>query len=121
MFQRQTSQPLISELGLAVIASGEVPAAGEDKEVLREIAWKPGDSAALTGAKLLEVTGRDFQGRVIGNRALIYFGEIALTRKLTKSHSIVRAAYLSDAKPVNKSISHRARQGPHGDRPLADR
>ena len=50
------------------------------------------------------MTGRDFQGRVIGNRALIYFGEIALTRKLTKSHSIVRAAYLSDAKPVNKSI-----------------
>ena len=104
IFQRQTSQPLISELGLTIIDSGKVPAAGEDKEVLREIAWKPGDSTAITGAKLLEVTGRDFQGRVIGNRALIYFGEIALTRKLTKSHSIVRAAHLSDAKPVNKSV-----------------
>jgi alpha-2-macroglobulin len=103
-FQRQTSQPLISELGLAVIASGDVPAAGEDKEVLREIAWKPGDSTLLTGAKLLEVTGRDFQGRVIGNRAVIYFGDLALTRKLTKSRSVVRAANLSDATPVNKSF-----------------
>ena len=103
-FSAKTSQPLISELGLTVIASGEIPAAGEDKEVLREIAWKPEDSAGLAGAKLLEVTGRDFQGRVIGNRALIYFGEIALTRKLTKSHSVVRAAYLSDGKPVNKSV-----------------
>ncbi len=103
-FQRQTSQPLISELGLAVIASGELPATGEDKEVLREIAWKPENSTGLTGAKLLEVTGRDFQGNVIGNRALIYFGELALTRKVTKNHSTVRAARLSDAKPVNQSF-----------------
>ena len=50
------------------------------------------------------MTGRDFQGRVIGNRALIYFGEVALTRKLTKSHSVVRAASLTDGKPVNKSV-----------------
>jgi alpha-2-macroglobulin len=103
-FQRQTSQPLISELGLRVIASGIVPAAGEDKEVLREIAWKSDDSTVLTGAKLLEVTGRDFQGKVMGNRALIYFGEVALTRKLTKSHSVIRAAHLSDAKPLVKSV-----------------
>jgi alpha-2-macroglobulin len=103
-FQRQSSQPLIAELGLSVIASGEVPAAGEDKEILREIVWKPEDSTTLTGAKLLEVTGRDFEGKVIGNRALIYFGEIALTRKLTKSHSIIRAASLSDGKPVAKSV-----------------
>ena len=103
-FQRQASQPLIADLGLNVIAFGEIPAAGEDKEVLREITWKPEDSAALGGAKLLEVTGRDFQGRVIGNRALIYFGEVALTRKLTKSHSVVRAASLTDGKPVNKSV-----------------
>ena len=102
-FQRQASEPLISTLGLSVIASGEVPVAGEDKEVLREIAWKPRNSADLAGAKLLEVTGRDSQGRVIGNRALIYFGEVALTRKVTKTHSIVRAARLTDGKPINKS------------------
>ena len=32
MFQRQTSEPLISELGLTIIDSGKVPATGEDKE-----------------------------------------------------------------------------------------
>ena len=97
-FQRATSEPLISALGLEVLASGNVPAADGDKEVLREIAWKPANPAALTGPMLFEVTGRDSQGRVIGNRALIYFGELALTRKQTKSQSIVRVASLTDGK-----------------------
>ena len=52
---------------------------------------------------LFEVTGRDSQGRVIGNRALIYFGELALTRKQTKSQSIVRVARLTDGKPLPKA------------------
>jgi hypothetical protein len=102
-FQRPTSEPLIPVLGLAVIASGRVPAASGDKEVLREIAWKPEDPAALVGPKLLEVTGRDSQGRIIGNRALIYFGEVALTRKVTKTQSIVRAARLTNGDAMKKS------------------
>ena len=102
-FQRQASEPLISALGLPVVASGELPSASGDKEILREIAWKPKNTAALAGPKLLEVTGRDSQGRVIGNRALIYFGEVALTRKVTNTQSIVRAARLTDGKPINKS------------------
>jgi len=102
-FQRETSEPLISALELTVLASGKLPAAGGDKEVLREIAWKPGDPAALAGPKLLEVIGKDSQGKVIGNRAVIYFGELALTRKLTKTQSIIRAARLADGKAMPKS------------------
>lgn len=102
-FQRPTSEPLIPVLGLTVIASGKVPAASGDKEVLREIAWKPEDPAELVGPKLLEVTGRDSQGRIIGNRALIYFGEVALTRKVTKTQSIARAARLTNGDAMKKS------------------
>jgi alpha-2-macroglobulin len=102
-FLRQSSEPLIPALGLTVTAAGEVPPARGEKEVLREIAWKPKDPASLAGPKLLEVTGRDSQGRVIGNRALIYFGEVALTRKVTKSQSIIRAARLTDGNPIRKS------------------
>ena len=103
MFERAISEPLIPTLGLEVLASGSVPAAEGNKEVLREIAWKPPDPAALAGPVLFEVTGRDSQGRMIGNRAVIYFGELALTRKLTKSQSIVRAARLTDGKILPKS------------------
>ena len=102
-FQRATSEPLISALGLDVLASGNVPSADGDKEVLREIAWTPPNPEALTGPMLFEVTGKDSQGRVIGNRALIYFGELALTRKQTKSQSIVRVARLTDGKPLPKA------------------
>ncbi|MGA7214957.1 MAG: alpha-2-macroglobulin family protein, partial [Terrimicrobiaceae bacterium] len=102
-FQRESSVPLISDLGFSVLASGSVPAAGGDKEELREVAWKPTDPAELAGPMVLEVTGRDSQGRVIGNRAVIYFGEVALTRKLTKSQSTVRAARLTDGKPLSES------------------
>ncbi len=102
-FQRAASEPLISALGLEVLASGNVAAADNDKEVLREIAWKPPDPAALAGPMLFEVTGRDSQGRVIGNRALIYFGELALTRKQTKGQSIVRVARLTDGKILPKA------------------
>ncbi len=104
-FQWKTSEPLIPVFGLQVIASGEIPAAMGEKETLREIAWKPSDPAALSGPKLLEVTGRDSQGRIIGNRALIYFGEVALTRKVTKTQSTIRAASLTDGKPVKALIS----------------
>ncbi|MGA7901674.1 MAG: alpha-2-macroglobulin family protein [Terrimicrobiaceae bacterium] len=102
IFQRESSEPLISSLELQVLASGNVPAAG-DAEVLREITWKPEDPSAPTGPALLEVTGRDSEGRIIGNRAVIYFGEVALTRKVTRTQSIVRAARLTDGKPLEKS------------------
>ena len=68
-FQRQTSEPLVPGLGLTVMASGKIAAAGEDTETLRELTWKPKDPTVLAGPKLVEITGKDAQGRSIGNRA----------------------------------------------------
>ena len=102
-FQREPSKPLIAALELGVLASGKIPGASGDVEVLREISWKPAESAALTGVALLEVTGRDSQGTIIGNRALIYFGEVVLTRKITKAQWIVRAARMADGEPMPKT------------------
>jgi alpha-2-macroglobulin len=103
IFQREPSESIVLAFGLEVVATGSVPPAIGDREVLSEIAWKPADSATLTGPMLLEVTGKDSQGRVIGNRAVIYFGEVALTRKVTRTQSIVRASRLTDGKPMPKS------------------
>jgi alpha-2-macroglobulin len=103
LFQRESSEPLIPALGLQVLASGNLPLAGGDAEILRDITWKPQDPATLAGPALLEVTGKDSDGRIIGNRAVIYFGEVALTRKVTRTQSIVRAAFLTDGKPLSKS------------------
>jgi hypothetical protein len=102
-FQRAPSEPLIPAFQFNVVASGKIPAAQDDKDTLRHITWKPSGPSALSGPMLLEVTGTDSGGKIVGNRALIYFGEIALTRKLTKTQAIIRPARLSDAKPMPES------------------
>lgn len=99
-FRYAPSQPLIETLQLAPIGSGTFPASTDQKEVLREIAWKPDTAAKLDGPMLLEVTGKDSKGRVIGNRAIIYFGEAAITRKVSAAQTAVRIARMTDAQPV---------------------
>lgn len=99
LLKHAPSEPLIAALGLTVAGSGAIPAAGE-KEVLREISWKPDDPGVLGGPMLLEVTGKDAKGRVIGNRAMIYFGETAVTRKSAEGKTVVRVARLGDGLPV---------------------
>lgn len=100
LIARQPSEPLVDALGLKVIASGPVPAGEPEKETLREIAWKPADGTPLTGPMLVEVTGKDNQGRVIGNRAIIFFGEAAITRKVTKTETIARIARMDNGRPI---------------------
>ena len=90
---------LIPAFGLTPVASGTVPASPGDAETLREIAWKP-ESGSLSGPMLLEVTGQDAKGRVIGNRAVVYFGENAITRKVTNTETMLRVARMSDGQPV---------------------
>jgi uncharacterized protein YfaS (alpha-2-macroglobulin family) len=90
---------LIPAFGLTPVATGNVPASSGDAETLREISWKP-ESGGLGGPMLLEVTGRDAKGRVMGNRALIYFGENAITRKVSNTETTLRVARMSDGQPV---------------------
>lgn len=95
---RAPTELLIPALGIPVMASGLVPASPGDTETLREIRWKP-DGSALTGPMLLEVSGSDADGRIVGNRALIYFGDYALTRKTSATTTTLRVASLADAQP----------------------
>lgn len=98
--QRETTELLIPAFGLEVMASGTVPAAPGETETLREITWMPPAPATLHGPMLLEVSGPDARGRVVGNRAVVYFGEAVLTRKVTPTETIVRVARMSDGQPV---------------------
>ena len=98
--QHATTEEFIPAFGLHVVASGSVPASPGAKESLREISWTPPQPGALSGPMVLEVTGKDAQGRVIGNRALIYFGEAVITRKLTPTQTILRIARMSNGEPV---------------------
>lgn len=99
LLRRKNSEPLIPALGLKAVASGSFPAASGEKELLREISWKSPETS-LHGPMLLEVTGKDAKGRIIGNRAVIYFGDVTITRKKTNQESILRVAKLGDAEPV---------------------
>ncbi|MDX2079516.1 MAG: alpha-2-macroglobulin family protein [Terrimicrobiaceae bacterium] len=106
---RAPTQLLIPELGLSVVGSGSVAASPGDNETLREIRWQP-DGAPLSGPILLEITGTDPEGRTIGNRALIYFGDHALTRKVSATTTTLRAASLADAEPA-AGVTVRAMDG----------
>ncbi len=90
---------LVPTLGLEPVASGKIPASDGDRETLREISWKP-EVGELSGPMLLEVSGRDARGRIVGNRAIVFFGEHAITRKLDRTTTTVRVAGMGDAKPV---------------------
>jgi len=100
LFAYKPSESLIVALGLNTIATGNVPSSDGDAEMLREIAWKTPDATQLEGPMLLEVVGRDSEGRIIGNRAVVYFGEAAVTRKITREQTIVRAASLTTGQPL---------------------
>ena len=98
--RHQTTEEFIPTFGLNVVASGTTPASPGEKETLREISWMPPQSGVLSGPMLLEVTGRDDKGRTIGNRALIYFGEAVITRKITPLQTILRIARMSTGEPA---------------------
>ena len=91
---------LVDAFGLDPAGSGGFDATADDKEVLREIDWKPADGKQLTGAYLLEVSGTDAGGRIIGNRSLVCFSDLILTQKRTDSAVAVRVAKMSDGMPV---------------------
>ncbi len=99
VFARKTSEPLIPALELEVVGTGATPAASGNTEELREIAWKPTEPILLNGPMLLEITGTSSEGQIMGNRAVIYFGETAITRKVTPEQTILRIAGMSDAQP----------------------
>lgn len=100
MLQQAPTEELISAFGLEVVATGSVPASDESLGTLREIAWQPESGESLSGPMLLEISGPTSDGRVVGNRAMVYFGDVALTRKVSDTETVVRVARMSSGEPV---------------------
>lgn len=99
LLARKPTELLIPALGLEPLAGGTIPGVESDKETLREISWKP-ETGSLAGPLLIEVAGRDAQGRLIGNRALVFFGEDVITRKVGPSDTTLRVARMGTGAPV---------------------
>jgi hypothetical protein len=99
IYLQSPTEPLIEALNLPVLGTGVFPSSGEDIQQLRELNWKP-DSAMLEGPVLVEVTGQDSEGRVVGNRAIVVFGDLAITRKESTGSTTLRVAGLTDGMPV---------------------
>ncbi|HWB59881.1 MAG TPA: Ig-like domain-containing protein, partial [Chthoniobacteraceae bacterium] len=57
---------LIDAAKLEVVAQGKFDASPAEADTLREIRWKPG-KALPAGAYVLEVTGKNAQGKIMGN------------------------------------------------------
>ena len=90
---------LVESSRLEVLAEGAFEDAPEDAEVQRLASWTP-SGRAPEGPCLLEIQGRDPKGRVIGNRALIWFTEFSVLRKVTEAGVVLRAVRYEDASPL---------------------
>ena len=94
----QQTDLLIPSLELPVVASGELAASWDDLETSRRIEWKPGNSDP--GLFLVEIVGRDSQGRRVGNRSIISRGDCMVTQQDFPTTTVLRVANMADAMPV---------------------
>ncbi|MEO6845703.1 MAG: alpha-2-macroglobulin family protein [Chthoniobacterales bacterium] len=91
---------LIKKYALEIVGQGNIPASGQDKEIVRPIEWKPTDNTMLTGPYLLEASSTNADGDVIGNNIFTFFNEVVFTQKSTPTKTILRLANMGDAKPI---------------------
>ena len=87
---------LVDDQALEVVGSGEFPAVTNDKEELRKIEWK----SDLAGPYIFEASAGAADNTKVANRALIWFGDLALTQKLSPDSLTVRVAGMGNGQPV---------------------
>ena len=90
---------LMESSRLDILAEGTFENTPEDAEVKRMVSWVP-DARPPEGPCLLEVHGKDAKGRVVGNRALIWFTEFSVLKKNTEDGIQLRAARYEDGSPL---------------------
>lgn len=90
---------LVDSSRLEVLAEGAFTDAPEDAEVQRVASWTPSGQGP-EGPCLLEIQGRDAKGRVVGNRALIWFTEFSVLKKVTEAGVVLRAVRYEDGSPL---------------------
>lgn len=98
--KNKRTELLVDAMGLEVIANGKFPGVGKQEALFRRIQWKPAQGPVASGAYLLEATSRTAKGSTVGNRSLLFFNEVVLTRKFTPTHGIVRVASMETGLPV---------------------
>ncbi len=97
---RKATEPLINAFNLETVASGTIPASTPG-EVDRVLKYKPTEGEpALAGPYLLEITGTGADGRIQGNRAIVFFTENYAVQKRSATTVTLRVAKMADASPV---------------------
>ncbi len=95
---------LVNALELKTVGTGSFPGVGKNEAVYRNIQWKP-ENGELRGAYLLEMAAEFGNGRVVGNRSVLFFNELVVNRKFTGSNVIVRTFDMAGANVVpNASV-----------------
>ena len=85
---------------LEITASGTLPGTTTHEARYQPIQWKPQEGNVPVGAYLLETSATLADGRVIGNRCLLYFNELVIHRKLTDTTNTLKAFTMTDSSPV---------------------
>jgi uncharacterized protein YfaS (alpha-2-macroglobulin family) len=97
-YKYQPTELLIPGLGLKTVASGTLDASGEDQETERQIEWTP--ESPVPGVYLLEISGKDSGGRIIGNRLIISRTDTVSTEIDLSAGIILRIRDINSGKPA---------------------
>lgn len=93
------SELLIDASRLETVAQGRIDASPDEADTRREIVWKP-ENGMPAGAYVLEVTGKNPEGKTIANRALITFTEYAAVQKQFQGTRLLRVVNVADGRSV---------------------
>jgi uncharacterized protein YfaS (alpha-2-macroglobulin family) len=91
---------LVDAFALAVVSSGTLDSSSGDVETVREVRCTDGDGKPLSGAYLLEASALLSDGRLVGNRSIVFVSDFILSEKRTQTTTVIRIAKMSDALPV---------------------
>jgi uncharacterized protein YfaS (alpha-2-macroglobulin family) len=91
---------LVEAFTLPLANSGTLTASGGDAETLRQVRCMAANGEPLSGPYLFEASAPLGNGRVVGNRSIIFASDFILTEKETPTAAVVRVAKMSDARPV---------------------
>ena len=91
---------LVDAFALPITSSGTLDASSGDAEAVREIRCTSGDGKPLSGAYLLEASAQLSDGRIVGNRSIVFVSDFILSEKRTPTTTAIRIAKMSDALPV---------------------
>ena len=92
---------LAAAFDLTVTANGTITGTASHEARYQEIQWQPNEGNVPVGAYLLEMSASLSDGRVVGNRCLLYFNELVIHRKLTDDQLTLKAFTMADGNPVS--------------------